>query len=432
MEGLTGIGQAGLGAVFVHLGDKYLEVGGRLALVLPKAVLSGVSWKKVRELFLEKYHIEYIISSFEGPNDWNFSENTSLSEILLVARKRLKKEDNTYTIFVNLFRKPKNEVESVYLGSQLADLYGAVAPADIENANASPFSVKLHGRKMADVYSARLTEIQFGHYSLFAQAELNRITTLLINGTLYLPKEGLVGRISLATLKDFVEEIGPDVRQVHSAFRMGRYRSYAPFQSFWDHDTHRVRCFEQNPNASLEPKNAKMARSLWKRSGSLLIVERTWLPTYRVLAIFLNQNVLSNVWWPIRTKKVKAKSLSLDATETAKILVLWINSTYGMLSLLSMGEVTRGPWIKFKKTPLWELPVLDIRKLNERHVAELMSLYSQICHGELQPLPNEFKKPKIRQKIDNTFNKILGLDVDLNSLYSLLSQDPTITGESLE
>jgi type I restriction-modification system DNA methylase subunit len=430
-KGMTGIGQAGLGAVFVYLGDEYLEVGGRLALVLPKAVLSGVSWKKVRELFLDNYHIEYIISSFQGPNDWNFSENTSLSEILLVARKRLKRGDDAYTIFVNLFTKPKNEVESVYLGSQLADLYGAVAPADIENANASPFSVKLHGRKMADVYSARLKEANFGHYSLFAQAELNRITVLLLDGTLYLPKGGIIGRIPLVTLEAFVEEIGPDVRQVHSAYRRVRYRHQMPFQSFWDHDTDSVRCLEQNPNASLEPKNAKMARSLWKRSGNLLIVERAWLPTYRVLSIFLNQNVLSNVWWPIQTKKVKAKGYTMTPDETAKIFALWVNSTYGALALLSMGEVTRGPWIKFKKTPLWKLPVLDIKKLNEKQIKDLMDLYSRIHNSELKPLPKELKKPKVRREIDNTFNKILGLDVKLDTLYNLLSEDPTITGESI-
>jgi hypothetical protein len=41
---------AGLAAVFVALGDKYLKQQGRLALVLPRSILSGVSWEKTREL----------------------------------------------------------------------------------------------------------------------------------------------------------------------------------------------------------------------------------------------------------------------------------------------------------------------------------------------------------------------------------------------
>lgn len=431
-EELTGIGQAGLGAVFVHLSDKYLEEGGRLGLILPKAVLAGVSWKKIRELFLEKYHLEYIIASFQGPNDWNFSENTSLSEVLLIARKRSIDENSGYTVFVNLLRKPENEIESVYIGSQLAELYGAVAPADIENANASSFSVKLHGKKVADVYSARLTEEKFGHYNLFAQAELNRILALIRKGTLYLPTQGIVNRIPLTTLDTFVEEIGPDVRQVHSTFRKVTYRSQEPYQSFWNHETKKVRCIEQNPNASLEPKNAKNARALWKRSGNLLVVERAWLPTCRVLALLSKQNVLSNVWWPIQTKKVKAKGYTLNSDETAKILALWLNSIYGTLLLLSFSQVTRGPWIKFKKNPLWQLPMLDIRKLNNKQVMGLLDLYSHIRNSELQPLPKEFNEPKVRKEIDDKFNEILGLNVDLNALYRLLSKDPTITGEALD
>ena len=429
---MSGIGQAGLGAVFVYIGNKYLESGGRLALVLPKAILSGVSWAKVRELLFQTYHVEYIISSFQGPYDWNFSENTSLSEILLVARKRLQEEEDTYTIFVNLHKKPTNEVESVYLGSQLSDVYGVASPADIENANASPFSVKLHGKKMADIYSAKLAGAQIGHYCLFAQAELDRITALLVEGTLYLPRDGIVGRIPLAPLEKFVREIGPDVRQIHSSFRKSGYLVQAPYKSFWDHNTNLVRCLQQNPNASLKPKNAQRARNLWKRSGNLLIVERARLSTCRVLAVLLNQAVLSNVWWPVQTKEVKAKRCRLTEDEVAKILTLWINSSYGTLGLLSMCEVTEGPWVKFKKTPLWKLSVLDIRKLNEAQVKELTGLYSKLCGGEFKRLPEEFRKPKLKKKIDDVFNEILGLDVKLDSLYSLLSQDPTITGKSLE
>jgi type I restriction-modification system DNA methylase subunit len=432
-EGLTGIGQAGLGAVFVHLGDKYLAAGGRLGLVLPKAVLAGVSWTKVRELFLENYHVEYVISTFQGPTDWNFSENTSLSEILLVVRKRSKNKDGDHTIFVNLFRKPENEIESVYIGSQLAELYEAVAPADIENANASPFSVKLHGKKVADVYSARLTEEAVGHYNFFAQAELNRITTLIRGGTLYLPTRGIVGRIPLTTLNSFIDYIGPDRRQVHSAFRHIRYMSQAPYKSLWGHDPDKIKCLEQNPNASLEPKNAKVARNLWKRKGNLVIVEGVRLSTCRVLSAFLTQDVLSNVWWPIRTAlSVKAKNYTLSSEETAKTMALWINSTLGTLCLLSIAEVTEGPWVAFKKTPLWKLPVLNIRKLNKKQVKELLNLYPNVRHTELQPLPKEFRKPRVRKKLDDKFNEILGLDVNLNTLYSLLSKDPTITGEAIE
>jgi len=143
-KNLTGIGQAGLGAVFAFVADKYLEENGRMGLVLPRAVLSGVSWRKVREMLLDKYHVEYIITSYETNNGWNFSENTDLSEVLIVARKKRSGEESDYTFFVNLWKKPSNELESIYLGTQLKELYGSAKLYDIENSNASPYHLKLH------------------------------------------------------------------------------------------------------------------------------------------------------------------------------------------------------------------------------------------------------------------------------------------------
>jgi len=35
---------AGLGSVFAAIGDRHLKAGGRIALVLPAAVTSGIAW----------------------------------------------------------------------------------------------------------------------------------------------------------------------------------------------------------------------------------------------------------------------------------------------------------------------------------------------------------------------------------------------------
>ncbi|MBM3334705.1 hypothetical protein FJY63_08595, partial [Candidatus Sumerlaeota bacterium] len=77
---------AGLGSVFVAAADPYIKQGGRIALVLPKAFLSGVAWARTRNLLSKKYRVEYIVASHD-PQRWNFSENTDLSEVLVVATK---------------------------------------------------------------------------------------------------------------------------------------------------------------------------------------------------------------------------------------------------------------------------------------------------------------------------------------------------------
>jgi type I restriction-modification system DNA methylase subunit len=421
-KGLAGIGQAGLGAVFVFLADEYLVEGGRIGLVLPRAVLSGVAWEKVREKLLSSYHIEYIITSYEINNQWNFSENTDLSEILLVARKRRAEEEAGFTIFANLWRKPKNELESIHLGSQLKQLHQSAALYNIENSNVSQHSLKLQGAKIGEAYSARLEDLNFGVYNFFSQMELNRTSILLRKGIVYTPDQGIVGHIKLTTLSDLGATIGPDVKQVHSVFRRESARSF--YNAFWDYDSNLVNTIQQRPNSYLEPKDSRKARQLWTKRGQLLIVERAWLKTYPVLAIHLNNAVLSNVWWPVK----------LDDISLSKFLSVWINSTFGFLLFSSIAEVTRGPWIKIKKKYLQNMYVLDINKLNKHQRDALLQLYDkQVTSAKISELrfkapPEEFAQPDARKIIDEEICNILGLKLNLGTLYRMLSTEPMLTG----
>jgi len=422
-KNLTGIGQAGLGAVFAFVADKYLEENGRMGLVLPRAVLSGVSWRKVREMLLDRYHVEYIITSYETNNGWNFSENTDLSEVLIVARKKRSGEESDYTFFVNLWKKPSNELESIYLGTQLKELYGSAKLYDIENSNASPYHLKLHGKKIGEVYSVRLEDSNFGVYNIFSQMELNRVMLFLRKGIIYLPDQGIVGDVRLTTLSKLGAEIGPDRRQVHSAFKVSKVEVGSIYKAFWGYDSSLTKTLFQKPNAYLEPKNAQQARELWSKCGKLLIVERARLSTYTVLATYLDEEALSNVWWPIKIDD-----------GVAKILALWINSTFGFLLLSSIAEVTQGPWVEFKKEHLWEMPILNVDKLRHKVKDALLELYDKSLNGkklnesELKALPDEFANPFTRKVIDEELCRILGLELNLDALYKLLSKEPMLTG----
>jgi hypothetical protein len=124
------------------------------------------------------------------------------------------------------------------------------------------------------------------------------------------------------------------------------------------------------------------------------------------------------VWWPIRIEEDKAK-----------LLALWLNSTLGFLLLLSIAEVTEGPWVKFKKEHLWEIPVLDIGKLNNKAREQLLGLYDKVCESELKPLPEEFANPSTRRIVDEGISKALNLGIKIDPLYELLSSEPMIRGQ---
>jgi hypothetical protein len=189
------------------------------------------------------------------------------------------------------------------------------------------------------------------------------------------------------------------------------------------YDSNLINAISQKPNAYLEPKNAEQARELWKKRGKLLIVERARLNTYTVLAVYLDEDALSNVWWPIK----------LD-DEVAKILAVWMNSTFGFLLLSSIAEVTQGPWVDFKKEYLREMPVLDVNKLGQKEKNALLQLYDKQLDGKkiselkFKALPQEFAEPSARKIIDEEICKILGLELTLETLYKMLSKEPMLTG----
>jgi hypothetical protein len=103
---------AGLGSVFAAVGDKRLADGGTLALVIPAAVTTGIAWTKTRTLIDRSYNLEYLIASHDSER-WAFSENTDLSEVLVVAGGKHSQslQDDTSSpslsaTFVSLWRNP--------------------------------------------------------------------------------------------------------------------------------------------------------------------------------------------------------------------------------------------------------------------------------------------------------------------------------------
>lgn len=426
---IAGVGKAGLGAVFFFLADKYLFDGGRIGLVLPKGVLQGIAWKKVREKLLKDYHVEYVISSFEAPGNWNFSENSALAEILIVARKQSNENinPNLHTIFVNLWQRPINEIEAIAIGSQLLEMYEGSRLFDICSSNCTSLTVSIRGRKRGEAYSAVLEGTEWGHYTVFAQTELNRVLNLLRKGILYVPRYGIVGKIPMAPLSNFITDIGPDRRQIHTLFSEDPSGIYP---AFWGISTDNIRSILQKPNSALAPKvgKASKANTLWKDGCSDFLIIEKFLPCiFRTLSLITSGKVLSNMFWTIRTTE----------NDLAKILAMWLNSTFGMMLLFSIGElegawIAGGPWFNIKKGNLNGLPVLDINRLKDEERRKLIDFFDEISSQEFQTIPDELKSDGLRKKIDRRFLMSFGLDLDLSVLYDLLAKDSTITSKQME
>nr|WP_277813228.1 N-6 DNA methylase [Haloferax sp. ATB1] len=83
---------------FFFLADKFLKPGGKIAAVVPASTLNKTTDSGVREMLINDYNIQHILARTDAPN---FSEDTDLREILIVAEKERDSEGSS-TAYTNL------------------------------------------------------------------------------------------------------------------------------------------------------------------------------------------------------------------------------------------------------------------------------------------------------------------------------------------
>lgn len=416
---------AGLGAVFVAAADPYVKPGGRLALVLPKAVLSGVSWAKTRELLRRNYRVEYVVVSYE-PDRWNFSESTSLSETLIIAVKtdpaRPDKE-SARTVAVNLWRNPRTSFEAQAVAHgvltkeppDLVEGQGAVETAIGEVKFAETVSILWERLRGEDNWLLPCA---------FAQSDLVRAGLALQRGELWLPGKGRVRRLRLCGLGD-IGQMGPDVRDIRDGFSLSKGPTSYP--AFSGHDSRKVVHLHQQPNTYLIPlarrkkgRPLRRATDLWPLAGNLLLAERLRLNTHRVCAVRASEKVLSGTsWWPLSLKR------GVSNAAAQKAIVAWLNSSLGLLLLFARRVETQGAWVKFKKPILAAMPVLDLRGLKEEQLGRLATAFDRTRALEFLPFPR-MDEDDARKELDRAVCKALGVP-DISPLRRMLAREPIVS-----
>ena len=412
---------AGLGAAFVAAAAPKLRPGeGRLALVLPATVCTGPSWEQTRALIERDFALDMVIASHD-PLRWNFSDSTDLSEALLVATRR--SEDDTAkrrTAFVNLWHNPDGVLDA----HRVAQAITTTVPAKLEDTGTALLEVD--GQHVGEVVSIPESKLVGRKWSgvQFARADLIRSALrLLDDGEAWVPGEEETARIPLCRL-DELGQVGPDRRDVWDGFE--RTDATTAYPMVENHDTEQRRGLVTTPDKYLAPlvnarrgRHLKPVAQLWPKAGRLLVAERLWLETTRVVAMLSETRVLSNVWWPV----------NVEGKSAEKALAVWLNSTLGLLTILAQRTSTRGGWVAMKKVDLEGLPVLDVRAISSSQLKRLARLFDKVAHEEFERLPRMALCPA-RRSLDDGIARILDLP-DLGKLREMLASEPVVSNRRL-
>ena len=421
-EQRLGSSTPGLAAAFVATAAPKLRRGeGRLALVLPSTVCTGPSWERTRALIEREFILDIVVASHD-PRRWNFSDSTSLSEVLLIATRRPKQTDGDETpaVFVNLWENPDGVLEA----HRAAQAIATTEPASLEETGTALLEVD--GRHVGEVLSMPASWLAGKQWSgvQFARADLVRSALQLLDGgEVWIPGSGDAVAVPLRTL-GALGEVGPDRRDVWDGFE--RTDAVTAYPMIENHDTEQRTRLVAEPDRYLAPltkarrgRNLKTVSQLWPKAGRLLIAERLRLDTARIAAMRCTRRVLSNVWWPVR----------IDDEVSERALAIWLNSSLGLLTLLAQRTSTEGSWVGLKKADLERLPVLDVGALSAGQRGDLAALFDKMADEEFERLPAMAQCPA-RRALDNGVSRILGLP-NLATLRELLASEPVVANQPL-
>ena len=230
----------------------------------------------------------------------------------------------------------------------------------------------------------KLTENWTG--AIFAQSYLMQVHwSLDEKQELKLPGDKTGHSIALCRL-DQLGSLGYDARDIFDAFAVDKTAAtWSPYPGFWNHDANTVRTIAQKPNAillarteALPGRHLKDASAVWSKAGKIFLVSRLRTNTHRIIAAGHPKKVLGNTWWGF-------DDFALNQDQR-KALLLWLNSTLGILSYYGRRAITEGAWMQMKK-PAWSsMPVLDVRRLTAAKAATLAKAFDDLSKKELAPI----------------------------------------------
>jgi hypothetical protein len=397
------IWQAGEGFLFLYLADRHLKMGGKLCFVLPKNFLSGISWFLARALLAAKYHLQYVVVSYE-PGANNFSESTNLSECLLVAQKVKEFTGNEETTFVTLLKKPRTSIEAIALANSIEQNREIFVQAGMARA----FLTKIERNEMLDNLD------NWGRFTFLPEIGIMEEVAYLLEGQLKIGDQKI--QIPLIKFNNLIRSVGVDAHRFADTFRMIDQEVPGSLKILRGGEEAQRMKMKTSPNAYAIPLIERGKTIFQEVAGYLLVPDRIRVDTAHVISLLSDEPVISNIFYAVRLKNENRNRI--------KALCLWFSTTWGILTVLSSREETEGAFVRLKQSQWRMLPVLDIDTLTNTQITKLAAVFDRFRDEQLLRIPEQYgssgQVDALRIRLDIAFLDAIDIQVnedDLRILY---------------
>lgn len=376
---------------FLVLAEKYLDANGRIAVVLPTAFSTGASALDLRIYLAEKFHIQYIIISYD-PKRIFHSGNTSIGEMLVVLERKRKG------------KTPPSNVIKLTTNPDTASGAAACASSILEG------KIKEHQWGIVDRISPK--EMAAGNWNAvqFTDNELYRIAST------ELWKTTLANQVEITTIG----------RRIHEHCRKCHPNAIYATPTLYDHNVKHCDRLEVEPDAHVHPQpdNTRAMKYLIQLH-SLKLPSRINLPTVKNMACRTTIPTVSAAW----QSGVPANGGDHNTVAVEKAIVIILNSTPGKLGMLLVRTFKKPPYPNYGIEGLLRVPCPWLADLKPEQMDGLVKAYDALRNEERLSLPQAHKCP-VQIAIDEAVCQHLNFDKKLClKARHLLAQEPMVTGK---
>ena len=447
-QGSSAHGNAGEASIFLVLANRKLKLGGVLALVMPLSLISGDAWEKSRAL-LAKYYGNLVIISIAGAAgaDLSFSADTHMGECLIIGGKS--ETGSTRATFIILNKRPQFPLLGVIAAEQIRRLIESKNLRRLEDGPVNGTFLHFGDEVIGQALDAPLPVSGGWNLSRIADLSLAQTAYQLINKkSIWLPtmNKSEIVDIPLTTVAK-IGEIGPYHADINGNTLTGGIRG--PFDIFpikpnsvptypvlWSHDAESERTMSFDGDCEGLPRQGS-------RSGEQAIVDLKVASIWNTAShchfnrdFRFNSQSTGMQFTPRKTIGGRAwLSIRLSSVDQEKALVLWANTSLGLLLHWWYANKQQSGRGSIGKSMLQTLPILDVTDLEPKLLAEAVKLFDAMSEQPLLPL-HELDRDPVRKELDEAFARnvlrlpepIFRSGGPLELLRMKLSREPSIRG----
>ncbi len=451
-KGTSADGNAGEASIFLVLADRKLKLGGTLALVMPLSLMSGTAWEKSRQLLASSYsEIVAVSISGESGGDFSFSADTGMGECLIVGNKQASGAKRG--VFIVLAERPPYPLIGANIASQVRRLIENGSVRRLEDGPTGATHIRIGQDVVGQLIDAPIPDEGIWNLSRIRDFSLAQTVFQIIEqGRLWLPgmSKSDSAEVNITTVAN-IGSIGPyhaDINEFKSSgggvrgpFKvtpMGP-NDVATYPVLWSHDAEKERTMRFPADSQGQPLVGRSEEEQEVIEEKVQAVAASASHCHFNRDFRFNSQSTSMQFTPVPTIGGRSwTSIRMSSARLEKVLVLWSNSTLGILLYWWHANKQQSGRGSIGKSALESLPVFDVTMLSENKLSTAETLFDDLCEMALQPI-HLIDKDIVRKQIDELFlSQVLGLEQpyvgengSIGLLRRKLAKEPSILGSKV-